>query len=43
MASAAPVIYRYASLERLLEAEACGGEFPPLPGPGAVPPTERPT
>ncbi len=42
MANAAPVIYRYASLEHLLEAERAGGEWPPLPGPGAAPPTERP-
>ncbi len=41
--SGAPVIYRYASVERLLEEEDNGGAFPPLPGPGAVPPTERPT
>jgi uncharacterized damage-inducible protein DinB len=38
----APVIYRYQSLEALLEAEARGGETPPLPGPGGNPPTERP-
>jgi uncharacterized damage-inducible protein DinB len=38
----APVIYRYESVERLLGGEAAGGEFPPLPGPGAHPVTERP-
>lgn len=38
----APVIYRYDDLEELLSAEAEGGRRPPLPGPGAKPPTERP-
>ena len=38
----APVIYRYASVADLLEREASGGENPPLPGPGANSPTERP-
>jgi uncharacterized damage-inducible protein DinB len=38
----APVIYRYPDLEHLLEAEARGGESPPLPGPGVKSPTERP-
>ena len=38
----APVIYRYASVADLLEREASGGENPPLPGPGADSPTERP-
>ena len=38
----APVIYRYASVDDLLEGEASGGENPPLPGPGANSPTERP-
>jgi uncharacterized damage-inducible protein DinB len=38
----ADVIYRYESVDRLLAAEKSGGEFPPLPGPGALPPTERP-
>lgn len=42
MANGARVIYRYDSLERLLEAERAGGEYPPLPGPGPTPPTERP-
>lgn len=38
----APTIYRYGSLEHLLEAEDAGGEWPELPGPGEKPPTERP-
>jgi len=38
----APVIYRYASVADLLEREASGGGNPPLPGPGATSPTERP-
>ncbi|MEO7962733.1 MAG: DinB family protein [Gemmatimonadaceae bacterium] len=38
----APTLYRYASLERLLAAEADGGEWPRLPGPGDRPATERP-
>lgn len=39
----APVIYRYASVEALLAASREGEvESPPLPGPGAAPPTERP-
>jgi hypothetical protein len=38
----APVIYRYPTLEALLEGEAAGGVFPPLPGPGAHSPTESP-
>jgi uncharacterized damage-inducible protein DinB len=38
----APVIYRYPDLEHLLDAEARGGDFPPLPGPGGKSPTERP-
>ena len=38
----APVIYRYASVDDLLESEASGGENPALPGPGAHSPTERP-
>ncbi len=38
----APVIYRYDCAEALLAAEATGGEWPPLPGPGPWPPTERP-
>jgi len=38
----APTIYRYDSVEALLVAEERGGVFPPLPGPGDKPPTERP-
>ena len=38
----AEVIYRYASVEDLIETETTGGRRPPLPGPGAAPPTERP-
>jgi uncharacterized damage-inducible protein DinB len=40
--NAAPVIYRYDSVEALLEAEDRGGLFPQLPGPGEKSPTERP-
>jgi uncharacterized damage-inducible protein DinB len=36
------VIYQYPDIETLLEAEAHGGEHPPLPGPGSQSPTERP-
>jgi uncharacterized damage-inducible protein DinB len=39
----APVIYRYRSIEELLEAERAEGKWPPLPGRGEHPPTERPT
>ncbi len=38
----ARVIYRYPSVEALLEEERQGGSRPPLPGPGAAAPTERP-
>jgi uncharacterized damage-inducible protein DinB len=38
----APTLYRYPSLDRLLAAEAGGGDSPPLPGPGSKSPTERP-
>jgi uncharacterized damage-inducible protein DinB len=38
----APVIYRYASVEELIDAERKGGTHPPLPGPGEKSPTERP-
>jgi uncharacterized damage-inducible protein DinB len=41
-ANGAPTIYRYESFEALLAAEARGGRWPPLPGPGDRPPTERP-
>ncbi|MFN8573528.1 MAG: DinB family protein [Gemmatimonadaceae bacterium] len=40
--NAAPTIYRYPSVDALRAAEARGGEWPPLPGPGAKSPTERP-
>ncbi len=36
------VVYRYPSVEDLLEAEAEGGAWPPLPAPGEKPATERP-
>ena len=38
----AQVVYRYASIEELIERERTGGEWPPLPGPGEKSPTERP-
>ena len=38
----APTVYRYDSVERLLDAESRGGDWPPLPGPGEPPVTERP-
>lgn len=38
----APVVYRYATVGELLAAEAQGGSFPKLPGPGNASPTERP-
>lgn len=38
----AQVIYRYPSVDDLLAGEADGGRQPPLPGPGAHHPTERP-
>jgi len=38
----APTIYRYGSVEELLRAEEEGGTWPPLPGPGTTPVTERP-
>jgi len=37
----AGVVYRYESVEDLLEHEARGGATPPLPGTGAWSPTER--
>ncbi len=37
----AQVVYRYASIDDLIEREK-GGEWPPLPGPGEKSPTERP-
>jgi uncharacterized damage-inducible protein DinB len=41
-ANGAQVIYRYASVEDLLAAEAEGHRPAALPGPGPKPPTERP-
>jgi len=38
----ARVIYQYPDVESLLQAEARGGDRPPLPGSGEKPPTERP-
>jgi uncharacterized damage-inducible protein DinB len=38
----AEVIYRYPSIDELLDAERTGGRHPLLPGPGAKSPTERP-
>jgi len=40
--SGARIIYRYASVEDLLERERAGGSHPDLPGPGNAAPTERP-
>jgi uncharacterized damage-inducible protein DinB len=40
--SGARILYRYASVEELLERERQGGSYPPLPGPGNAAPTERP-
>lgn len=37
----ASVVYRYASVEDLLETEAEGGAWPALPGPGVKPVSER--
>jgi hypothetical protein len=38
----AQVVYRYESIEDLIDREKRGGEWPPLPGPGAKSLTERP-
>jgi uncharacterized damage-inducible protein DinB len=38
----APTLYRFADLASLLATEGDGGDSPPLPGPGAKSPTERP-
>ena len=38
----AQVIYRYESIDDLIDAEAHGGRNPQLPGPGEKSPTERP-
>jgi hypothetical protein len=40
--NAARVIYQYSNIETLLEREQMGGAYPPLPGSGPKPPTERP-
>ena len=41
--NSAQVIYRYESIEELIDAEARGGRSPALPGPGDKSPTERPS
>ena len=41
-ASGARIIYRYGSVEELLQGERSGGVHPTLPGPGAAAATERP-
>lgn len=38
----AAVVYRYTSVDDLIDAERVGGRSTPLPGPGPLPPTERP-
>jgi uncharacterized damage-inducible protein DinB len=38
----AQVVYRYESIEDLIDRERSGGEWPLLPGPGDKSPTERP-
>jgi len=38
----APTVYRYGTIDELLAAEADGGAWPKLPGPGGKPVTERP-
>ena len=38
----APTIYAYRTVYELLQQEASGGRKAALPGPGALPPTERP-
>jgi uncharacterized damage-inducible protein DinB len=38
----AQVVYRYTSIEELIDGERRGREAPPLPGPGERSPTERP-
>jgi uncharacterized damage-inducible protein DinB len=40
--ASARVIYRYPTVEKLLEEERTGGARPSLPGPGKAAPTERP-
>ena len=41
-ANHAPTVYRYHDVDELLAAEADGGAWPTLPGPGEMPVTERP-
>jgi hypothetical protein len=41
-ANHAPTVYRYHDIDELLAAEADGGAWPTLPGPGERPVTERP-
>ena len=41
-ANHAPTVYRYRTVDELLAAEADGGAWPKLPGPGDKPATERP-
>jgi len=41
-ATHAPTVYRYQTIDELLAAEADGGAWPTLPGPGEKPATERP-
>lgn len=41
-ANQARVVYRYPTIEALIAAEQGGGEWPPLPGGGTLPVTERP-
>ena len=43
MQNEAKVIYAYPEVGSLLEGESAGGRKAPLPGPGAKPPTERPS
>ena len=40
--TAGRVIYAYPDAQALIDGEAEEGRKPPLPGPGAKPPTERP-
>ena len=39
----AKVIYRYSSIDALIDEEERGGSWPPLPGTGSKHPTERPS
>lgn len=42
MQNHAPTIYAYPGVAQLIQAESEGGSKAPLPGPGDLPPTERP-